>query len=175
MITIKAPLKLCAKLLQKTSLTITSALIVSTLLSACGDSVVQSGVGAGDTAEDVRIQAAIALLQPYVGIYLLQDDWNGGMGDVAYLSIGLTANDGISEAALIDFDDIDNCVPERFFTGVVRKDDFSNRVFMDDILEFVDAELSLSANNLIIQVTGSATINATRVDTSLVDLGVTCS
>jgi hypothetical protein len=172
----KAPLKLPTKLLQQTRLNLTSALVVSALLSACGDSVVQSGGGSGDTAEDIRIQAAITLLQPYVGIYLLQDDWNGDMGDVAYLSIGLTANDGISEAALIDFDDIDNCVPERFFTGVVRKDDFSNRVFMDDILDFADAELSLSANNLMIQVTGSSTIAATRVAiSSIADLGVTCS
>jgi hypothetical protein len=158
MLMMKALVKSTSNLLWKTPSKVIYALIASALLSACGESVVQSGGGAGDTAENARIQAAITLLQPYVGIYLLQDGWRGDMGDVAYLSIGLTAN---------------QCVPARFSTGVVRKDDFSDRVFMDDVFELDEAELSLSADNLMIQVS-NGTIGATKVEITVDDLGPTC-
>jgi hypothetical protein len=173
MLMMKALVKSTSNLLWKTPSKVIYALIASALLSACGESVVQSGGGAGDTAENARIQAAITLLQPYVGIYLLQDGWRGDMGDVAYLSIGLTANDGISEAALIDYDDTNQCVPARFSTGVVRKDDFSDRVFMDDVFELDEAELSLNADNLMIQVS-NGTIGATKVGITVDGLGPTC-
>jgi hypothetical protein len=179
-------LKLPSNVLQKTHSKIACALIVTTLLSACADGGVQSGASAGDTAENENIQAAIALLQPYVGVYLLQDSWMGNMGDRAYLSIRLTTNEGTSEAALIDYDDTDNCVPERFSIGEVRKDPFSDRVFMDDILQFSQAELSLSADSLFIEAidffdtdndsntTEIVTIGATRLGLTEVDLGAPC-
>lgn len=171
----KALLKLPAKLMQKTHLKIACTLLLGTLLSACGDSVLQSGTAAGDAEEDADIQAAITLLQPYVGVYLLADTWKGGMGDVAYLAIRLTANDGISEAALIDVDSVGNCAPEPFSTGVVQKDDFSDRVFMNDLFEFGAAVLSLSGPNLLIQnFTDLATVEATRIETTELDLDVAC-
>lgn len=171
----KALLKLRSKLMQKTHLKIACTLLLGTLLSACGDSVLQSGTAAGDTAEDADIQAAITLLQPYVGVYLLEDTWKGSMGDVAYLAIRLTGNDGTSEAALIDVDSDDNCAPEPFSTGVVQKDDFSDRVFMNDFSEFGEAELSLSATTLLIQnFTDLTTVEATRIETTELDLDVAC-
>ena len=158
---------------------------MATLLAACGDGI-KSGASAGDTAEDANIQAAITLLQPFVGVYQLDDNWMGNMGDRAYLSIRLTGNGGISEAALIDFDDIDNCVPAQPSLGEVRKDPFSDRVFMDDILQFSQAEISLIGSNLSIEVVDSfdidndentteiVTIGATRLAVAEVDLGDPC-
>lgn len=172
---------------ENAPLTLFSALTASTLLVACGNGSLPSGSGAGDATEDANTLAAIALVQPYVGIYQLQDGWQGDLGDQAFLSIRLTANDGTSEAALIDVDDTDNCIPQRFSIGEVRKDPFSNRVFMDDIFQFNEAELSLSANELTIQVTDLfdidndldtteiVAITATRVAITEIDLGVTCT
>lgn len=187
MLHIKTLSKFSSLFLRTTHLAVVSALAMSLLISACGDSVVQSGAGAGDNEENENAQAAIALLQPYVGIYQLQDTWSGGMGDTAYLSIRLTANDGVSEAVLIDYDDTDNCIPQRFSTGLVRKDDFSDRVFIDDIFEFGEAELSLNSNTLSIQVledsfdvdndgdrTEMLIIDSTKVSVMEVDLGETC-
>jgi len=161
--------------------------ICGTLMVACDHSQnAASGGGAGDLATNPRTQEAITLLQPFVGVYDLQDDWLGRAGDEAFLSIRLTGNDGVSEAALIDFDDVDNCVPQRLHLGVVQKDTFSDRVFLDDILQFTDAELSLSGNNLTIQTTDlfdidndldtseSITVQATRLDVTETDLGSLC-
>jgi len=126
--------------------------ICAVLLSACDEGMdIPSGGSAGDTGPNSRVQESISLLQPFVGVYDLQDNWMGQSGDEAFLVIRLTGNDGISEAALIDFDEIDNCVPRRFTNGEVRKDPFSNRVFLDDILQFTEAELSLSGDTLTIE------------------------
>jgi hypothetical protein len=175
-----------SKLRHKTHLKIASALLVASVLSACSDEGVLAGGGAGDASEDARVQAALTLLQPYVGVYQLQDAWNGEMGDLAYLSIRLTGNDGISETALIDYDDANNCVPGQLSIGEVRKDLFSDRVFMDDIFEFNEAELSLSENNLSIDAidfsdldndgdrTETVTVGATRLGLTEVDLGDPC-
>ena len=159
------------------------AFLFTSLLSACGGS---GGSGAGDAAESANIQAAIAVLQPFVGVYELQDGWMGSLGDRAFLSIRLTANDGISEAVLIDFDDTENCLPERFIAGEVEKDAFSDRVFLNDIQQFSEAELTLEADTLFIEftdlfdtdndddVTEVVTIQATRLGQSELDLGPTC-
>lgn len=175
-----------SKLRQKTHLKIASALLVASVLSACSDEGVLTGGGAGDNLEDARVQAALTLLQPFVGVYQLQDGWNGDMGDLAYLSIRLTGNDGTSESALIDFDDVNNCVPGQLPIGEVRKDPFSDRVFMDDIFQFDEAELSLSGDNLSIETidffdinndgdtTEIATIGATRLGLTEIDLGEPC-
>ena len=159
------------------------ALLGSFFISACSD----SGGGSGDIEEDASIQASIALLQPFVGVYQLQDGSLGNVGDVVYLSIRLTANDGISDAALIDYDDEENCVPQRFSMGEVVKDTFSDRVFMNDVAEFREAELSLSGGNLVIETvdfydidkdddsTETVTISGSRLGLAEIDLGVVCS
>jgi hypothetical protein len=178
--------KLPSNLHKKNHLKIACALLVAGLLSACSDEGVLTGGSAGDGSENASVQAAITLLQPYVGVYQLQDAWMGDMGDLAYLSIRLTGNDGTSEAALIDYDDDNNCVPSQLSIGVVRKDLFSDRVFMDDILQFNQAELSLSVDNLSIETidffdidndgntTEIVTIGATRLGLTEVDLGDPC-
>lgn len=165
---------------------IVCAVLLSALLSACNDESVLSGGAAGDTQENTRIQESITLLQPYVGVYQLQDGWMGDMGDLAYLSIRLTGNDGISEVALIDYDDANGCVPDRLSLGEVLKDPFSDRVFMNDIFQFADAVLSLTTDELTIDVTDvfdidnndntseTVSITATRIGLSEVDLGDPC-
>jgi hypothetical protein len=171
---------------HKTPLKIACTLLVASLLTACSDEGVLTGGGSGDASENASVQAAIALLQPFVGVYQLQDGWMGDMGDIAYLSIRLTGSDGTSEAALIDYDEDNNCVPQRLSIGEVRKDPFSDRVFMDDILQFNQAELSLSAGNLFIEAidffdidndsntTETVTIGTTRIDLMELDLGDPC-
>lgn len=114
------------------------------LLTAC-DSTPLSGGGAGDTDSS---PAAIALLAPFQGIYDLQDDWNGQSPDEAYLVIGAPGLDGIAPASLYDFDEDNNCVPQRPFSGEVSKDLLGTRVFMDGILFFDQAILSLSRPTL---------------------------
>lgn len=163
------------------------ALASAALLSACDDGLnAPSGGSAGDSALNSRLQESISVLQPFVGVYDLQDNWMGQDADEAFLAIRLTGNDGISEAVLIDFDDEDNCVPRRFINGEVRKDPFSNRVFLDDILQFTEAELSLVGNNLIINTvdlfdidndlnsTENVSIRAERLGVSENDLGNPC-
>ena len=178
--------RLPSNLHQINHLKITCALLVAGVLSACSDEGVLTGGSAGDGSENASVQAAITLLQPYVGVYQLQDGWKGDMGDLAYLSIRLTGNDGTSEAALIDYDDVDNCIPTRLSIGEVRKDLFSDRVFMDDIFQFNQAELRLSIDNLSIETvdlfdidndgntTEIVTIGATRLGLTEVDLGNPC-
>lgn len=128
-----------------------SLIAASSVLSACGDgSALSSGAGAGDDTLDEQIAASITLLEPFIGVFDLQDDWMGTAGDEAFLAIRLTDNEGISEAVLIDFDDVDNCIPSRQSTGEVTKDSFSDRIFLDDILQFSQAELALDGDNLTI-------------------------
>jgi len=118
------------------------------LLSACGEGLdAPSGGSAGDAVPNSRVQESISILQPFVGVYNLQDNWMGQAADEAFLAIRLTGNDGISEAALIDFDDVDNCVPRRSINGEVRKDPFSNRVFLISIMILISAKLFLSARS----------------------------
>lgn len=153
------------------------------LLAAC-DSTNVVGGAAGDTDDS---PAAIALLAPYVGIYDLQDDWNGQSGDEAFLVIDAPGPDGIAPVALYDFDDFSNCVPRRPSTGEVSKDLLKPRVFMDGIFLFNEAELFLSGSTLTIEFTDDADldkdgsiqdrveINASRLGISQVsDLGDSC-
>ncbi len=153
------------------------------LLTAC-DSATTVGGAAGDADDS---DAAIALLAPFAGIYDLQDEWNGQSGDEAFLLIEIPGSDGIAPAALYDFDDFSNCVPVRPSTGEVYKDPFSTRIFMDDILQFDQAELFLSGSTLRIEFTDYADINndGSTTDTVSVtafklgisqvsDLGETC-
>lgn len=151
------------------------------LLSACDSS---TGAGAGDTDDS---PAAIALLAPFTGFFDLQDDWNGLPGDEAFLIIETPGSDAISPASFFDFDDFSNCLPQTPSSGVVSKDLLSTRVFMDDILQFDEAELTLSGNTLTIEFNDDAdldgdgdildrvSVTAQRLGVSQIsDLGESC-
>ena len=127
------------------------------LLAACdsanidltGDDSTTPDLTGGAAGDEDSSPEAITLLAPFAGIYDLQDDWNGQIGDEAFLVIEIPGSDGIAPAALYDFDDFSNCVPQRPSTGEVSKDLFSDRVFMDGILQFDEAELSLSGSSTL--------------------------
>lgn len=171
--------------LTKFNPTLSAVVGAALLLTAC-DSTNTVGGAAGDS--DDSLAAAIALLAPYAGIYDLQDGWNGLSGDEAFLVIEIPGSDAIAPSALYDFDDFDNCVPVRPSTGEVYKDPFSDRIFMDDILQFGDAELFLSGSTLTIEFTDFADLDndgSTQDDVSVTafklgisqvsDLGDTCT
>ncbi len=126
-----------------------STLVATLMLASCDSEGLPSGGGAGDSNNNAA--AAIALITPFAGFFDLQDGWAGRLNDQAFLVIGRPADDGIAVATLHDFDDIDQCIPPRPATGEVRRDDFADRVFMDDILQFDQSELSLSGSILIIE------------------------
>lgn len=161
-------------------------LVAAIALSSCSDSSLQeSGGGAGDGDNATDNPEALALVLPFVGLYDLQDDWNGRMGDQAFLSILEPETTGIAEARLIDFDDIDNCVPGPVL-GDVGKDLFSDRIFLNSIPELNESVLTLSGNTLTIELAdesdrngnGDTTeiilITAERIGQTEMDLGVAC-
>lgn len=137
-----------------------TALTASLWLAACGESaLVETGGGAGDGDNPSTTQQAIALIQPFVGSYDLQDDWNGTPADQAFLVIREPNSEGVAEAVLFDFDDIDSCIPSRPSTGDITKDSFSNRIFLDRIFQFDQATLTLSNTTLVIEFVDIADID----------------
>lgn len=142
------------KTLNRSKHAIALTLASSAILSACGgESALSSGSGAGDGTQNEQIEAAITLIEPFIGVYDLQQNWRGIEADEAFLSIRLTGNDGVSEAVLLDFDDTDNCITSRPSTGEVIKDPFSDRIFLNDISQFAEAVLTLSGTTLTINTT----------------------
>ncbi|MFK7892849.1 MAG: hypothetical protein AB8B63_18695 [Granulosicoccus sp.] len=117
------------------------------LLSACSD----TGSGAGDTQVSAE---TLALIRSFTGIYDLPDNWSGSPPpDEAFLQIGTPDDQGIAVASLYDMDDIANCIPaDPTQEGEVKKDPFGidDRVFLDGILEFQEAELELQDMTLLI-------------------------
>ncbi|MGQ7847789.1 hypothetical protein ACUNV4_25065 [Granulosicoccus sp. 3-233] len=152
-----------------------STLASLVLLTACDSS---TGGAAGDDLDDNL--EAIELLAPFTGIYDLQDDWStlDGMDtDEAFLTIDTPGSEGTSEALFHDFDDLDNCFPSRPTEGIVRKDDFSDRIFLDDIFQFADAELFLSGTTLTIEFNDDFDLDADgstqdRISVTAEQLGV---
>jgi len=159
---------------SRRSLLTLSTLASLVLLAACDSS---SGGGAGDGDENLE---AVALLAPFTGIYELQDGWKGDFGDRGILLIETPGPEGTSVVQLYDYDDIDNCLPTRPSTGELRKDDFSDRIFMDDILQFNEAELMLSGTTLTIDFNDDFDLNndgstLDRIDIDAEQLGLTLS
>lgn len=153
------PDKLMRHFIPKRCFTVTALTASLWLLAACGESaLVETGGGAGD-GDTATAQQAIALIQPFVGNYDLQDGWNGTLGDQAFLAIHEPNSDGVAEAVLIDFDDFDNCIPSRPSTGDITKDSFSNRIFLDRIFQFDQATLTLSNTTLFIEFVDIADID----------------
>lgn len=127
-------------------------LVIVLMLSSCSDgSLQESGGGAGDGSDSPGNLQALALIQPFAGLYDLQDDWNGQTGDQAFLSIREPDTDGVAEAVLFDIDDVDICVLMPA-TGEVRQDLFTGSVFLDDIIDLNESVLTLSGTTLTIEL-----------------------
>lgn len=122
-----------------------STLASLALLAACDSN---TGGAAGDSDENL---VAAALLAPFTGVYDLQDAWNGTDGDEAFLLVETPGSDGTASVEFYDFDEFGNCLPTRPDDGTLRKDDFSNRIFLDDIVQLDEAELSLSGSTLTVE------------------------
>lgn len=165
-----------------------STLLVSVfVLSACDSEGLDSvGGGAGDTDGNA---SDVALISPFQGIYELPSAWNGIEGDIAYLVISAPSETGVATASLYDYDEFENCLPEPPNTGIVVNDVFTNRVFMNDILQLEQAILALANQLLLIEFNDNNDINsnsntnervqisATRLAVALitdVGSGVTC-
>lgn len=153
-------------------------------LAGCSDStILESGAGAGDTVPDPE---AVALVTPFVGIYNLPDSWSGSPPDEAFLEIQSPNEAGVAIALLHDWDDIASCLPARPSEGIVYKEEFGSRIFMDNILELSQSVLTQQGNTLIIEfqdesdldndpTTNRLTLNAPRLGVMTVnDLGESC-
>ena len=163
-------------------------LFAALILSSCSDSSLQepgSGGGAGDGSGDLGNPQAFALIQPFTGLYDLQDDWNGQAGDPAFLSIREPDINGVAEAILFDIDDFQNCVLTSV-AGEVRKDLFSNSVFLNDIFDLNESVLTLSGTTLTIELADEidrdgdgdfrelVQVTAERVGMTETDIGPLC-
>ena len=158
-------------------------LIAAFILSSCSDgSLQESGGGSGD-------ESAFALIQPFAGLYDLQDDWQGEAGDQAFLSIREPNSNGVAEAILFDIDDTDNCILTPAY-GEVSLDPrpTSNSVFLNDILDLNESVLTLSVlqRTLTIELADEidrdgdndlrelVQLTAERVDITEMDIGSSC-
>lgn len=132
--------------MPSTNSTLTLATVASlTLLAACDSS---TGGAAGDSDD---VTDAVTLLAPFTGIYRILGNWQGSEADEAYLDIQTPGADGTAPVDFQDFDETDNCLITPASSGTVRKDDFSDRVFMDDLFQFDEAELTQTATSLTIE------------------------
>jgi hypothetical protein len=154
------------------------------LVTACSDTTtLETGGGAGDAPANPQ---AVAVVTPFAGIYDLPDNWSGNSADEAFLEIRQPNDAGTAIALLHDWDDVGNCLPVRPSEGIVYKDEFGDRVFMDNILELSQSVLTLQATTLTIvfqdlidvddnPATSEITLNAQRLGVMTVsDLGVSC-
>ncbi|MEE9319206.1 MAG: hypothetical protein V3U76_02055 [Granulosicoccus sp.] len=110
------------------------------------------GCGAG-TGDDLGSGNPIvpSPIDPMVGVYDITGSWNGRAADEARLVIREPGIDGTAEVALYDFDEEqDNCY-FRPSIGEAKKEIAGNRIFLDNIVQFDDAVLSLSGDTLTIE------------------------
>jgi hypothetical protein len=117
-----------------------------------GIALLIGGCGAG-TGDDLGSGNPLvpSPIEPMVGVYDITGSWNGRAGDEARLVIRQPGIDGTAEVALYDFDEEqDNCY-FRPGTGEAKKETAGNRVFLDGIVQFDDAVLSLSGDTLTIE------------------------
>lgn len=118
------------------------------LLSACDS----EGIGSGAGDSSIANPEAVALISPLQGIYDLPDNWRGDAPNAAFLQIDSPDQQGRAQTFLIDINDDEQCVPSRLSSGVVFQDPTSDRIFMDGLVDFLDAILSLSGDTLIIEL-----------------------
>lgn len=153
------------------------SLLLTFLLSACGD----SGGGSGDAGASDANAAAVQAVAPVVGIWDLPNDWRSGTNDQvideAYLVVRTPDADGVSIAIIYDQDDSipggeRGCFIISGLPGFVEQS-LMGELFLD-ISEYPTAIVSLNAGgNLEIEVfeegAGSAaapvnTLTAIRID-----------
>jgi len=83
-----------------------------------------------------------------VGTYDIQGMWNGLPDDEALMVIRTPSEAGMSEVVIYDFmPDQGNCY-STLPAGIASQEPVGNRVFLDRILQFDDAILSLSGSTL---------------------------
>jgi len=141
------------QIIRKTALLLVSAALLTTL-AACTDNSPEnpdSGSGAGDDSQDSGnepdAETAAALLA-LVGTYDIQGMWNGLPDDEALLVVRTPFEAGMSEVVIYDFlPDRGNCF-SALPAGIASLEPVGDRVFLDRILQFDDAILSLSGSTL---------------------------
>jgi len=122
---------------------VAAALFMSTL-SACG------GEGAGDVLDELN-PFDPTILEPFVGTYDITGSWNGTPNDEALMVIREPESNAESDVVIYDFsNDLGNCY-QVFRPGEAKKEPTGDRIFLDDIVQFDDAVLSLSGTTLIIE------------------------
>ena len=109
---------------------------LTSLLAACG------GGGSGDDDSTLTNgdapqtnEAAIAAIEPLVGVWNLPDDWNGEPNDEAYLVVNAPEDDGTADALVYDQDDSipgaeQNCFIKDIIVGEVSQS-LTDELFMD--------------------------------------------
>ena len=129
--------------------TLSIGLFAALVLSACTD----GGGAAGDGAfiDFENNPEAVALIEPFVALYDLPDNWAGFPDNEAFLEIQEPDNSGVALALIHRLSSTENCIEARRETGDVMEDPFADqRVVLDDILELESAVLSLSGSDLSI-------------------------
>lgn len=148
-------------------------------LAACG------GGGAGDVLDQLN-PFDKTILEPFVGTYNIVGSWNGTPNDEALMVIRAPADNAESDVIIYDFSvDLGNCY-QVFRPGEAKKEPVGDRIFLDGIVQFDDAVLSLSGSDLVIEYFDSfdgdadgdtaeqIVYNAPRVAQMEQDIGPTC-
>ncbi len=107
--------------------------LCASLLVAC------SGGPAGDSEANPD---AVFLVSAFEGLYSLPRDWDGTNTE-AFLEIE-TPNEAGEANVIVSREDLNrNCFESDFFNGTASKDEFSDRVFLDDVNNIEDSIISL--------------------------------
>lgn len=144
------------------SLTAIVSAILLCALTACADTIEETsndeaGGAGGDEMNPMESantssggDPGIRLLTPFVGTYDITGTWNGTPDDEALLVIRAPSDSGESEVLIYDaLPDRGNCY-STLPPGVAKQEPVGERIFLDRILQFDDAILSLSGSTLII-------------------------
>lgn len=163
--------------------TLYSVLLTTLLLSACSDGTVSTGGGAGDTEGD---SLAVALITPLVGLYDLPENWRGLPLSEAYLEIQDPNDNGIAITLVHVINSMDNCIEPGPSRGEIKKDPFSDRLFLDSF-DFGSSVVSRQGTDLLISLTEDVNdidndddvsepieLQATRLGIMASDLPQTC-
>lgn len=128
---------------------------LSTLfLTAC------SGGPAGDSAADPE---AVILVSELVGFYSLPVGWDGTSRE-AFMEIENPNEAGLANVIVSREDMTENCFQPDFFSGTISKDEFSDRLFLDDVTDLEDSVISLTEpDSLQIVPVAGDTVIATAV------------
>lgn len=145
-------------------LTVTLTCLCTSLLAAC------SGGPAGDSEANPE---AVILVSAFEGLYSLPRGWDGSNTE-AFLEIE-TPNEAGEANVIVSREDLNrNCFEPDFFNGTASKDEFSDRVFLDNVDNIEDSIISLvGSDTLQIEpangnvVSGTVITNFTSMDIQL--------